>query len=375
MKALLLVLIFITPAALFALSPADYDKEFATSAGKKLEVDLRTGGAISIVGWDKDVVAVKGYREGRDGHDAVLEMEEGSSGIAIGSHYYGSGRNRNGGIRLEISVPRRYDMHLETMGGAIAIDNVEGSMTGKTMGGPLKLSRLKGTLDLLTMGGAVNLMNSDLDGKVKTMGGEVILEDVTGDVKGSSMGGRVIQRNVTARSGEVKGREVNISTMGGDIDVDDAPLGADLHTMGGPIHVKSAARFVKAKTMGGNINLDAVDGWVEATTMGGNIEVTMTGDPANGKRSVTLTSMGGEVVLHVPAGLSMNIDVELSYTKNYHGAHQIISDFPIRQEETPEWNEENGSPRKIISGTGEVAGGKNLIRIKTVNGNVTIKKI
>jgi DUF4097 and DUF4098 domain-containing protein YvlB len=302
-------------------------------------------------------------------------MEGNSSGVSIISHYAGSRHNRNGGIRLEISVPRRYDVQLETMGGGVSIENVEGRMAGKTMGGALMLSGLKGDLDLLTMGGAVTLKNSDVDGSVKTMGGEVLLEDVTGDVKPSSMGGNVRQKNITRRSGEVTGREVNISTMGGEINVDDAPRGATLSTMGGPIHVHSAGRFVKAKTMGGPVTLDAVDGWIDATTMGGNVEVTMTGDPSEGKRSVALTSMSGDITLSVPARLSMDIDIELAYTEGHEGDYAIKSDFPVVQEVSPAWERDNGSPRKIIHGTGKVAAGSNRVTIKTVNGNVTIKKM
>jgi DUF4097 and DUF4098 domain-containing protein YvlB len=365
----------VSPFMLSAVPQADYEKEFVTAQGKKLDIDLKTGGGISITGWDREAVSVKGYREGRDGKEAILEMEETSSGVSLRSHYAGSRHNRSGAINLEISVPRRYDVRLETMGGGVSIENVEGRMTGKTMGGALMLSGLKGNLDLLTMGGAVTLKNSDVDGNVKTMGGEVLMEDVTGDVKPSSMGGNVRQKNITGRSGEVRGREVNISTMGGDINVDDAPLGAALSTMGGTIHVRSAAKFVKAKTMGGKVLLDAVDGWMEATTMGGEIEATMTGDPSDGKRSVVLTSMAGDIMLSVPAGLSMEIDVELAYTEGHEGEYAIKSDFPVIQEVSPEWERENGSPRKIIHGTGKVAGGSNRVTIKTVNGNVTIRKM
>jgi DUF4097 and DUF4098 domain-containing protein YvlB len=375
MKRLLLLVLMLTPFMIWAVPQADYEKEFATSKGKKLDIDLKTGGGIAITGWDKDAVSVRGFREGRDRDEAVLEMEENSSGVSIRSHYAGSRRNRSGGIRLEISVPRRYDVHLETMGGGVSIENVEGRMAGKTMGGALMLTGLKGNLDLLTMGGAVTLKNSDVDGSVKTMGGEVLMEDVTGDVKPSSMGGNVMQKNITRRTGEATGREVNISTMGGEINVDDAPQGAVLSTMGGPIHVHSAGRFVKAKTMGGEVRLDAVDGWIDATTMAGDVEATMTGDPSDGKRSVALTSMAGNITLSVPAGLSMTIDIELAYTKGHEGDYKITSDFPISQEVSPEWERDNGSPRKIIHGTGNVSGGSNRVTIKTVNGNVTIRKM
>lgn len=375
MKRLFTALLSICSSLVLAQSGADFQKEFTTEAGKKLDVDLKTGGAITIVGWDKETVSYKGYRQGPDGEDCVLEAREGPSGVNIESHYAGPRRNRNGGVRLEVNVPRRYDIHIETMGGGVTIEHVEGILSGRTMGGPLNLSALKGKLDLLTMGGPVELKNSDVDGTVKTMGGQVMLEEVTGNVSATSMGGKVIQKHVTSRSGETKGTEVNISSMGGDIDVADAPLGADVHTMGGTIRVASAAKFVKAKTMGGEILIDAVDGWVEATTMGGDVHVAMTGDPSQGKRSVSLTSMAGNIELRVPDGLSMDIDVELTYTKGREGDYSITSDFPLHQEVSPEWEKGNGSPRKTIYGTGQVAGGKNPVKIKTINGNVTIKKM
>jgi len=224
------------------------------------------------------------------------------------------------------------------------------------------------------MGGSVTLKKSDVDGSVKTMGGEVLLEDVTGDVRPSSMGGKVRISNVTRRSGVVEGKEVDISTMGGEINVDDAPKGAVLSTMGGAIHVRSAGGFVRAKTMGGEIRLEAIDGGMDATTMGGPVEATMTGDPSSGDRSVALTSMGGNITLAVPASLSMAIDIELAYTEGHEGDYDITSDFPLSREVSPTWEREHGSPRKVIHGTGTVGGGKNRVTIRTVNGNVVLKR-
>lgn len=375
MKRFVLLALLIFPTMLFAQHPAIYTKEHATSPGKKLDIDLQTGGGISITGWDKNVVFVKGYHEGRDAKEAVLETEESAGGVSVKSHFTGSRHYRNGSIRVEINVPRRYNVHLETMGGGVSIEDVEGKMDGKTMGGALTLIRLKGTIDLLTMGGAVTLKNSEVDGNVKTMGGAVLMEDVTGDITPSSMGGNVTQKNITKRSGDGVKNEVNISTMGGEITVNDAPHGATLSTMGGPIHVHSAGKYVKAKTMGGPVTLDAVDGWIEASTMSGHVEATMTGDPSDGKRSVSLESMSGDITLNVPAGLSMDIQIEIAYTEGHEGDYKITSDFPVKQEESPEWEREHGSPRKIIHGTGTVAGGSNRVTIKTVNGNVTIKKM
>jgi DUF4097 and DUF4098 domain-containing protein YvlB len=370
-----IMLLFLTVCfAGFAFAQETIEKEFKVAMGKRLDLNLKTGGSVEISGWDKELLTAKVYLDGRDWEDCKVDFKETSSGVQIHSSFIGKWRNHSTDVRCEIKVPKRFDLEIQTMGGEVSIMNVEGEISGKTMGGKLQLSGLKGKIDLTTMGGNITLTSSDLDGKVHTMGGQVLLQDVKGSVKGSSMGGNVIYKNVTNREGKSTGEEVRISTMGGDINVDDAPAGAEVHTMGGDINIRRAAQFVKAKTMGGDIDIDAIDGWVQATTMGGDVTVTMVGDPEKGRRDVELVSMGGDITLTVPAGLSMEFDIELAYTKESRRNYKIINDFEMQQETSKEWTYERGSPRKYIYGTGSVAGGKNKIRIETINGNVYVKK-
>jgi DUF4097 and DUF4098 domain-containing protein YvlB len=188
------------------------------------------------------------------------------------------------------------------------------------------------------------------------------------------MGGNVVYRRVTNKKGESSGDEVRIKTMGGDINVDEALDGADVHTMGGAIRIKSARKHVKALTMGGEIDIRELDGSVNATTMGGDIEVTMVGDPNVGDRAVSLKSYGGDITLVVPDGLSMDLDVTLTFTKNHEGDYRIESDFPIERKTTREWEYGHGDPRRFIYGTGTVKGGKHHVVIETINGNVFLKK-
>ncbi len=342
-------------------------KEFKVKTGQKLTVELKMGGSIKITGWNKNFVSVDNEDENN------FDIKQTGNGIDIHSNLFG-GSNHHGKVVLEVKVPSKFDLDLHTTGGSITINNVDGEMRGRTMGGDLDLSGLKGNLELSTMGGKINLSDSHVDGKVSTMGGKVDIENVVGNVKGSSMGGNVIMKNVTRRDGESVKNEVNISSMGGDINVSDAPNGARVSTMGGSINIGNANKFVKAKTMGGSIELNSVSGWIEATTMGGDITAEMVGDPAKGDRHVKLTSMGGDITLTVPAGLSMDVDVTLAYTKDSRHNYKIKSDFNLNQKTTSEWEYKNGSPRKYIYGTGNINGGKNKIVIETINGNVYLKK-
>ena len=350
-----------------AYQAQDVGKNFRVASGKKLIIDLKTGGSVVIRGWDQDQVSVQSDTD--DPQTYELDVSEVPEGVRIFSRHMGNRRNYSSNLKFDIKVPRRFDVSIDTMGGGVTIEGVEGEFTGKTMGGALDLANVKGSARLTTMGGNITLKNSDMDGSLKTMGGRVLFEDVTGDVKGSSMGGNVVYKNVTNRSGKSTGDEVHISTMGGAINVESAPAGANVHTMGGRIHIGSAAKFVKAKTMGGAIKIDSVEGTVEATSMAGNIEVNLTGDG-----NVTLVSFKGDITLVVPAGLSMEVDIQLAYTQSSSQDFKITSDFDIRQERTEQWEYEHGSPRKYIYGRGSIGGGRNKIRIETINGNVYLKR-
>jgi len=364
-------ILLLIPTFLFAQNKIKRDID--TKPGKTLDLELTTGGSIEVKGWDKNVVSIVAHIRGNE-EDYYIDVAERSSGIKVEVSYEGRGRH-NGGVSVEVKVPNKYNLKLETMGGDIMLTDIEGTFSGETMGGEIELYHLKGEVNLTTMGGEIKVEDCDLDGQVKTMGGEVSLRDVIGDLDASTMGGEVSYRNVKRRDQRDDAREVKISTMGGEIEVDDAPGGADVSTMGGEIRIRSARKYVKAKTMGGEIKIDEIDGGVKATTMGGDVQVNMVGDPDEYDRDVVLSSMGGDIILTVPAGLSMDFDIKLTLTHRARDdEYRIISDFPMEIEKSGDWESAGRSDRRYIYGTGKVAGGKNKIRIDTINGDIIIKK-
>ena len=351
----------------------DITKEFTVKKGQLLRIDSEAGGGIRIQGWDKDVVKIDVSLSGRDAEDIEVEFEETSDGVAVYCDYDGHKRNRSAKIKFDIMVPNEFDLDLETAGGSLDIDGVKGELIGETMGGSLELRNLEGVLKMNTMGGSIELEDSNVDGKVKTMGGSVSFRNVTGDVDAETMGGSIKQKNVKGNKGS-DGKPLRLSTMGGSIDVDDVPNGAYLKTMGGSVEVNSSGDYLEVETMGGSIEIGAVDGGIDAKTMGGDVYVTMVGDPSKKDRDVTLTSMGGDVELTVPAGLDMTIDIEIEYTRKYEDRVDIISDFDLNVERTDDWKYNHGNKHKTLVGTGEIGSGKNRIKIRTVNGVVKLKK-
>jgi DUF4097 and DUF4098 domain-containing protein YvlB len=381
------------------------EREFEIGAGKRLVLDIDTGGEIIVSGWGKDFVKVVVELDGKDCEYFEIDFDESSKGLEIETDYT-KRKIKRCDVDIKVMVPDEFDVKVESMGGDLKIEGVEGEFKGKTMGGDIELIQLKGRVSLTTYGGEIDVIKSELDGKVKTMGGDILISEVKGDIKGSSMGGEVTydkvsggeddeEVSVSTMGGDinldyagkhvkaktfggdvdvVRGKKVNVLTLGGDIDVAEAPMGAKVKTMGGDVHIKKAGVYVKASTMGGDIEIDAVDGWAEASTMGGDVTVEMVGDPDKGERHVELKSKGGTIELTVPEGLSMEFDIELVYTKDAKRTYKIVSDFSMEIEETKEWKRSWGTKKKYIYGTGSVGGGEHKITLKTVNGDIIIKK-
>ena len=166
---------------------------------------------------------------------------------------------------------------------------------------------------------------------------------------------------------------LKISKMGGDVDLDDVSDGADIKTMGGNIRVGKVHNDITVATMGGNIEIDSADASVDAKTMGGNIETTLTKGDSNAAHNVTLSSLGGEIILTVPKDYPMTIDVELAYTKNHENQYKISESLGLEHSATDDWNYLHGSPRKYLYAKGKIGNGQNQVTIKTIDGNITIK--
>lgn len=355
-----------------------HKKEFDVKPGGKVNIELRCGGAIEIVGWDKNVVSVDLEVRGRDTDDLNVEIYQDGNNVNISSYFDNEEHNNKTHQKLLVNVPREFNVEFETMGGNVKVDKVQGIMEGKTMGGHLDLSNLKGQLDIMTMGGEINVSDCEVDGKVKTMGGAVLVENVVGDLDASSMGGKVTQRNVKGKEGSI-GKEVNISTMGGEIDVDSAPNGAKVKTMGGNITINSVSKFVDAVTYGGDIEIKEVDGKVHAKTLGGDVDVKFIG--SGDDKDINLNSLGGNMTLYVPSNFSMDVFIEITITEEWADEHnnldniKVIGDFNLSGELSKDWDDSNGSPRKYYRAKGSFNGGKNKVVIKTINGDVTFKKL
>jgi DUF4097 and DUF4098 domain-containing protein YvlB len=353
-------------------------KQVPVTAGQTFEIDLKTGGSLAIHGTDGSTADVTVERDDSDiaGTEVVVEPTA-SGGVRLATHFVGHKTTYSANLRVEVRLPRRFSVQLHSAGGVVHLDGLEGDFKGLSMGGKLELDNLRGTADLKTLGGDIQVTNSQLSGKVSTNGGNVVLDGVEGGLQGHSLGGQVTRHNVRGGKEPAAGSAADavvMSSMGGQLKVDEAPAGAELKTMGGNVLVRSANRFVKALTMGGDILIEHVDGRVDATTMAGDVTVTVAGDGPPGSHAVHLVSNAGELRVAVPANLPMDIDVQLFYTRDSKRSYRVHSDFPLKIEESAEWDTSHGSPRKLIHATGRQGAATQRIELRTINGDVYITR-
>jgi hypothetical protein len=151
----------------------------------------------------------------------------------------------------------------------------------------------------------------------------------------------------------------NMSVRDNDVQVDftvRVPAGVRFtgKTVNGGIEANDIGADVEAYTVNGGIQVSST-GLVKATTVNGSIRATMGRSDWQG--DLEFTTVNGTIELIFPSTLSADVSAE---TLN----GQISTDFPITSQGTL-------SRRKL---DGVIGGGGRELRLKTVNGNVEIRR-
>ncbi|MDQ6768555.1 MAG: hypothetical protein M3Z54_01025 [Gemmatimonadota bacterium] len=389
--------------------PADTTFQLSAPAqnGGTLTLNLKTGGRVVILGWDKPRVSVRAGLGGRDWRETRVTLERTGDGARLESRYSVSRNNQNSRNAFEINVPRNFNVSISSAGGALTITGVNGVFTGETGGGEITIDRSSGQAHLQTGGGDIQVSNSHLNGNVSTGGGVVRMENVTGNLNGATGSGPVgyigksggvsyigvdtsgktlgigggIGSGVTTTTtytDDSVGDEasfgasgVRMSSGGGAIFLPVAPNGAHVTTGGGAVRVGPSGGEVYASTGGGPIDIGPATGSVYAHTGAGNVTIEVTGA---GTHTVNVTSGKGQVALVLPPDLNATLDLETAYTDNLGHKTNIVGDWPVQTTETPNWDSSQGTPRRYIRARQNIGRGGGVIRVRTVNGNIVLTR-
>lgn len=357
-----------------------WEGSLAATPGGTLDLDLQTGGEVTIMGSDDGRISWKALLSGRDYRDSHVSVQAASGGTDFKSWQQGADRDRHYSTshRFEIRVPRKYSVHISSAGGALRITNVTGDFSGHTGGGEIELDHVAGHVSLTTGGGDIAVTKSELDGRVSTGGGMVRISDVKGNLKGSSGSGPIIYKEAPDGSkGDLDANTpgaLHVNSAGGDLVYDHLTDGSVVTTGGGKIRIGASEGSIRANTGGGDIEIGPVAGSVRTGTGAGTVRVTII-DGGGEEHSVTMTTGLGAAYLTLPSDISADFEIETAYTQSFGRKTKIISDFPLTITETADWDDgQGGTPRKYVRASGTAGSGKSRIKIRVTNGDITIKK-
>lgn len=260
------ILILIMPAR--SAGVTGQDKPYRTeefSINTPGELSVRTsGGHITVRGTEKNTVKVEMYAQKRgrfltpnddDLSDFDIQIEkQGNKVIASARRHSGSrglfgSWNNNISISFVVYTPREMSTDLNTSGGHIEAENLEGTETLKTSGGHLEMRKLKGTVD------------------ARTSGGHIEIADFEGDMDAHTSGGHIEARNA-------KGT-IELRTSGGHIELDHVAGSIDARTSGGHIDadVDQLGKYLTLRTSGGSVNISIPSGQGVDLELKGNLGV------------------------------------------------------------------------------------------------------
>ena len=273
----LLALLLAAPAAI-AGSRIERDLELSPGGSFSLDTD---GGSVRVTGGSGSSVRVviTSHRDDiEDLYDIEFETDDGEVRVSVEKRRKASswfGWTRGAGLHFEIEVPARVELSIDTAGGSITAEGIQGEALLDTSGGAITARDIQGDLDADTSGGSINV------------------EDVIGNVRADTSGGAI-----------------EVSNVRGDVVAD---------TSGGGIRISEVSGDVRADTSGGPIRIRDAGGRVQADTSGGGVTVSFTPGNASGG---SLSSSGGGVTVELDPSVNLEIDATSS-------GGPVISDIPI----------------------------------------------
>lgn len=255
------------------------ERTFALGSGGELIVDTDIGGVTVVGGSGSEVKVLITSRNDDIESDFEFDFSESPGRLEIRVEKKGSkigkwfGWTKGGGLKFEIEVPADTHVDIDTAGGGIRVESIDGGARLDTSGGGIQVQSVRGDVDADTSGGGIEIEDVDGDVVADTSGGGIEVHGVRGSVSADTSGGGI-----------------HISEIDGDIDAD---------TSGGGIEITGAGGAVRADTSGGPVDVAFTRGNSSGGSLsssGGGVRVRL--DPA-ASLEIDASSSGGSVVSNI----------------------------------------------------------------------------
>lgn len=278
-------------SAIFAQSTIDNEirKDFAVKAPGKLtleadrgSIEVRTGESDAI----KIIVIRKISRTSKIEAEEIFKehevtFDQTGNDVIVRAKFKGEAarlwnrRGNNLSVHYLVTIPRKYNLNLNTSGGSISLPDIAGEARARTSGGNIDLGKIEGSVEAKSSGGSITLKGGASAVELETSGGNITVGEVAGHVRAQTSGGSI---KVTRSRGDVV-----------------------------------------AKTTGGNIDLADVAGKLEASTSGGSVTARLSQQP---KGNCSVETSGGSIDIQLADSIRVDLDASTS-------GGRVTTDFPV----------------------------------------------
>lgn len=196
--------------------------------GSKLWVKNRNG-AIKVVGWDREEVALTAQIRDTEKRKVDLVIQHKGADLDIEAVFqqpsfsFNFGFVRSPFCEMTLQVPRKILGHFRSHNGKIEVTNLEGYVRAETSNGRIELSNLKGEVLVDTRNGRIEARKLNARIKGSTSNGRILLEYVEGGIQMDTSNG-----SITAKNLDGWGEGITLETSNGSIDVELGKATGDL---------------------------------------------------------------------------------------------------------------------------------------------------
>jgi hypothetical protein len=269
-----------------------HENKFTVQAGDNLVVEAPGADVIIKRGAETEaVIKVTGEESLKEKFEFVSEQ----SGRTVSLHI----RKMSGqltkfswgsdGMKVEISLPAKFNTNIQTAGGDINISGIEGDSKLNTAGGDVHATQMKGNLNCNTAGGEIEIETVEGNVQCNTSGGDILATKIIGDVSASTAGGTI---QLAVKNGIVKA-----NSTGGDLELFylGENKGIQLNSVGGDISL-TLPTGIKA-----NLRISSVGGDIECNVPTTKIKKSssskLEAELNNGGLEIKCNSTGGDVTI------------------------------------------------------------------------------
>jgi len=237
------------------------NKSLDAKAEGKVYIDNQRGN-ISIKGWDKNQVLIKGELDD-DAEDYTFKRKGNNIVFEVDMPRRGSGNNDKGS-QLEIFIPQLSRLEAEGVQVNYDVDNVLGSVELSTINGKLNVKKVRHEINLSSINGAIS---------------------------------------VTDAIGEIQ-----LSSINGKISLSDSDGTVEATTINGHLEVETAAKSIEVESVNGSIELELEDIWsLEIQSVNGGIQASLKQLLAKGE--VAINSVSSPITLKLPKDISAEFQI------------------------------------------------------------------